>query len=55
MSKQETDKIKAEQESQINLEDLPVDETRQDEIKGGDGIEVTRIGRLFFVGGAASI
>ena len=35
MSKQETDKIKAEQTSQINLDDLPVDEAQQDEIKGG--------------------
>jgi hypothetical protein len=35
MSKQETDKIKAEQTIQINLEDLPVDEAHQDEINGG--------------------
>ena len=36
MSKQETDKTKAEQISQINLADLPVDEARQEEVKGGD-------------------
>jgi hypothetical protein len=40
MSKQETDKIKAEQENQI--EDLLVDEAQRDEIKGG-GLPQTRI------------
>jgi hypothetical protein len=33
MSKQEADKIKIEQESHI--EDLPVDDAQQDEVKGG--------------------
>jgi hypothetical protein len=42
MSKQETDKTKAEQASQIDLADLAVDEARQDEVKGGraDAIEI---------------
>ena len=35
MGKQEADKIKAEQESQI--EDLPVDGAQQDEVKGVSG------------------
>jgi hypothetical protein len=35
MSKPETDKTKAEQTNQINLADLPIDEARQDEVKGG--------------------
>ena len=35
MSKRETDKIRAKQTSQINVEDLPVDEVKQDEVKGG--------------------
>jgi hypothetical protein len=39
MSKRENDKVKAEQRSQINLEDLPVDEARQDEVKGGESEE----------------
>jgi len=43
MNKQETDKIKAEQTSQINLEDLPVDEAQQDESKGGGPLSPTRI------------
>jgi len=35
MSKQENGKLKAEQKGQINLEGLPVDDARQDEVKGG--------------------
>jgi hypothetical protein len=39
MSKQETNKMRAEQKGQIHLEDLPVDEARQDEVKGGESVE----------------
>ena len=35
MSKQENDKMEAEQRSQINLEDLPVDEAQGDKVKAG--------------------
>jgi hypothetical protein len=35
MSKEETVATKAEPKSQINLEDLAVDEARQNEVKGG--------------------
>ena len=35
MNKHVSEKNKVEQESQGNLEDLPVDEASQDEVKGG--------------------
>ena len=41
MSKIVADKIEAGQESQIDLEDLPVDETERDKVKGSSGVPQT--------------
>lgn len=48
MSKQETIELKAKQTSQINLEDLPVDEAQQDEVKGGTGVAAPD-GRIYTI------
>jgi hypothetical protein len=39
MSEKETEKTKAEEKGQVTIEDLTVDEAKQDEVKGGrDGV-----------------
>ncbi len=49
MHKQETSNGRAEQKGQINLEDLPVNESRQGEVKDVESVELDTKYRMIIV------